>query len=305
MARDVPALRRPSEFLTSSDMGLGAFRLAVSDVTAQVARKAKAGPRRRADVEGVLAANLFDPDLESVLSRVPGGADGVAQGLLHEVRRYRPSSRSSARDVAGLVRIYLLSQIDTAWWAGVPMFSSDEDVLVSCALVDLDRLRRRGRLEFRYRRQPAGLAGRARDWAMRRVAPGRRPHTSGLRFAQARPECVVMLNQLAREFSAAAPAGTPPLWVTSVVRSAQHQHHLRSLGYAAVLPSAHCCGYAMDVEMRWFRRFDADRALAALLLERQDAGLINVIDEGQAWHICLSPTSRDGLRRAYAAAMGS
>jgi hypothetical protein len=70
------------------------------------------------------------------------------------------------------------------------------------------------------------------------------------------------------------------------------------------MPSAHCAGYAMDVEMRWFRRFDADGVLAAALLDRQDIGEVNVIDEGQAWHVCVSPAASERLRRAYATSFG-
>jgi hypothetical protein len=36
--------------------------------------------------------------------------------------------------------------------------------------------------------------------------------------------------------------------------------------------------------MQWFRQFDQDNLLARLLFERQAAGQLNVIDEGQAWH---------------------
>ena len=84
-----------------------------------------------------------------------------------------------------------------------------------------------------------------------------------------------------------------------MVRSVEHQHRLRSLGYAAVLPSSHCVGYACDVEMQWFRRFDENNLLARLLLERQEAGQINVIDEGQAWHLCVNPLAHDELQAAY------
>jgi hypothetical protein len=125
-----------------------------------------------------------------------------------------------------------------------------------------------------------------------------------LLFTRARPESVALLNQLARDFSSQAPPNTPALWVTSLVRSVQHQHRLRALGYAAVIPSAHCAGYAMDVEMRWFRRFDADGVLAAALLDRQDIGDVNVIDEGQAWHVCVSPSACDRLQQDYATAFG-
>ncbi len=97
------------------------------------------------------------------------------------------------------------------------------------------------------------------------------------------------LNHLADEFAQIAPDGTPPLWVTSVARSVEHQRHLKSLGYIALLPSAHCVGYAADIEMDWYRRFRAHRLLRGLLLDRQRADEVNVIDEGQAWHVCLRP----------------
>ena len=108
-----------------------------------------------------------------------------------------------------------------------------------------------------------------------------------------------MVNQIASECAAALPPRTPRIWVTSMVRSVQHQHRLRYLGYSAVLPSSHCVGYACDLEIRWFRRFDPENLLARLLFERQDAGQLNVIDEGRAWHLCVSPFACDELQAAY------
>jgi hypothetical protein len=52
----------------------------------------------------------------------------------------------------------------------------------------------------------------------------------------------------------------------------------------------------MDMEMTWFRRFGAHTSLKGLLLEQQRAGQVNVIDEGQAWHMCLSPDAATALR---------
>ena len=43
--------------------------------------------------------------------------------------------------------------------------------------------------------------------------------------------------------------------------------------------------------MSWFRRFGAAHVLEGLLLERQQAGEVNTIDEGQTWHLCLSPAA--------------
>ena len=51
-----------------------------------------------------------------------------------------------------------------------------------------------------------------------------------------------------------------------------------------------------DLEMTWFRRYNADKVLQALLLHRQHAGELNVIDEGQAWHVCVRPGVGRALR---------
>jgi len=69
-------------------------------------------------------------------------------------------------------------------------------------------------------------------------------------------------------------------------------------------PSGHCLGWAADVELEWYDRFGARPALAGLLLARQDAGEVNVVDEGQAWHVCLAPAARRRYRRAYESEMG-
>ena len=73
------------------------------------------------------------------------------------------------------------------------------------------------------------------------------------------------------------------------MRSVHHQGRLRDLGFTALLPSAHCRGWAADVEMTWFERFGANGALRDVLLDYQASGVLNVIDEGRAWHLCLAP----------------
>jgi hypothetical protein len=236
-----------------------------------------------------------------VLSRVDAGAGVTAERLMREIRLYRPSARSSASDLPTFIRILLLAQIDLVWWSGTPAFALDADVMRSGELVDLMPLRSEKMLRFQYCAQPTGLPGRARDWAQRQVLPNIRPRTAGLSFTRSRPAVIAVVNQIAEELAAALPPGTPRLWVTSTVRSVQHQHRLRALGYAAVLPSSHCVGYACDLEMQWYRQFDGDNVLARLLLERQEAGQLNVIDEGQAWHLCVNPLARDELNAAYRA----
>jgi hypothetical protein len=277
----------------AAEPDVAAYRRAVTDVHAELGGSGGLG---LVTAERILARRLAEPEITAVLAAIPGGIDAAVERILREARNYRQSARSSAGNLAGLIRIALLAQIDVLWWGHLPAYQADAHVHASTDLVDLRRLRRDGMLYFRYRLQASGLGGRAVRAVERRVAADRAPRTAGLKFASARPELVLLLNEIAAEFASLAPRGTPRLWVTSLARSLDHQSHLRSLGYAALVPSAHCVGYAADVEMAWFRRFHADRTLQALLLERQSAGEVNVIDEGQAWHLCLCPGASRALR---------
>jgi hypothetical protein len=271
-----------------------AYREAVSDVYTELASLGESPGTAMA--ERILARRLSEPEFAIVFSAMPSGPDAAIQRVVREIRIYRQSARSGAANLAGMIRIALLTQIDVLWWGHVPAYHSDADVLNAADLLDLDALKRDGLLLFRYRRQPSSLLGRAGRSAERLAAPGRAPLTAGLRFACGRPELIVLLNQIAADFARLAPAGTPRLWVTSLARSVSHQRHLRSLGYAALLPSAHCIGYAADIEMDWFRQFQAGGVLQRLLLDRQQTGEVNVIDEGQAWHLCVCPGAGRALR---------
>ncbi len=276
------------------DSDLSAYRGAVADVLAELA--AAGGPPSVSAAEQILTRRLAEPEFTVILSATLPGPEAAVQRVLREVRTYRHSARSSAGNLLAMIRIALLSQIDVLWWGHLRAYRDDADVLRSAELLDLDALRRGGMLLFRYRRQTSTFLGRAVRSAERLAVPGRAPRTAGLRFACARPELVVLLNQIAAEFARLAPTGTPRLWVTSLTRSVEHQRHLRSLGYAALLPSAHCVGFAADIEMAWFGHFGTDQLLQDLLLEHQRAGDVNVIDEGQAWHLCVRPGAGRALR---------
>ncbi|MFZ0216342.1 MAG: hypothetical protein WAM30_10440 [Candidatus Dormiibacterota bacterium] len=243
---------------------------------------------------------LAIPEVTQLLSAVPGGVEGVAGSLTEELRWYwHPAHRCTSRQSpSAWLRIYLLSRIDALWWNSTPEFQTDAEVLAAEGLAEIHQLRRSGRLHFSYHRLPRGLPGRARDWAYRRLLPARRPRTAGLKLTWVRPEMLIALNHLALEFKRAAPAGTPPMWVTSMVRSVEEQHELRALGYPAFVPSSHSSGYAFDVEVHWFARFGARTTLIDLLCEYQRAGAINAIDEGHVWHVCLSPDAVAETRRS-------
>jgi len=258
------------------------FARAVTDLLAETgAAQQRAGA---AGSEAVLARRLTEPQFATVLSATPAGADATVDRLLRRVSEHQATNPERMT----LLRILLLSQIDVVWWGAAEPYRDDTNVLRAPELVDLARLRREGRLAFRYRMQPRNLPGRLARAAVRRTLPGRRPHTAGLRFSRARPQLVTVLNRVAARLAAQVPAA-PPLWVTSLARSVEHQLRLAALGYPAMLPSAHCVGYAADVEMAWYRRFGAADALARILRELRTAGQLNVIDEGQVWHLCLHP----------------
>lgn len=272
---------------------LDSFALAVADLLAEAdAERCRAG---QAGVEAVLTRRLTGREFAEVFEATPAGADATADELL---RRVRAQPATGGPSDLTLVRTLLLSQIDIVWWGRTEPYRTDADLLRSEKLVDLEAPRRTGRLAFRYRMQPSGLAGRLGHAAQRRLLPGYRPRTAGMRFSRTRPAVMTLLNQVADRFAAAAPAGTPRLWVTSLARSVSHQIRLAALGYPAILPSAHCVGYAADLEMSWYRRFGADRALAGVLLDLRAAGQVNVIDEGQVWHVCLHPDAAARLSAA-------
>lgn len=279
----------------SADLAL--YRDAVNDLVGEA--RAFERPEDAGELGERLAARLTEPELAQVLDLVPGGVDAGTTGLLRELHRFRPGGRSSASDVPSLVRIFLLSQIDAVWWGGLPPYDTDNDVTASSDLVDLGPLRSRQMLGFQYRSRPEGVLGRVVDWAASRALPAKWPRPGDLRFTRTRPEAIAFLNRLAVEVADATAAATPPLWVTSLVRSVQHQHRLRALGFAALIPSSHCVGYGIDIELQWFRQFDPKGALPALLLEHQGEGEANVINEGPAWHVCLNPACCPELGRDY------
>lgn len=284
--------------MTAPSIAIGAYRDAVDDLMIELAAHGSTGDVHK--ITRILTERLAEHEFADLFAATPDGVEATQRMVMAEAEAFRPNSRSSAVDRAALIRIYLLAQIDAIWWGHSRPYATDLDVEAAADLVAIEAMR----VEFRYRRQADTLPVRAWRAAERRLAPGRRPHTAGLRFTQARPAVVELINQLAVEFRSLAPRGTPPLWVNSMTRSVGHQHRLRALGYAAILPSSHCTGYGVDIEMNWYRRYGAHGVLQRLLLGHRDAGRLNLIDEGQAWHICVSPSAIGSLLDDFARRTG-
>ncbi|MDV6278352.1 DUF5715 family protein [Rhodococcus erythropolis] len=258
-----------------------------------------------ADAVRVVRTALTSSIVESVLQRAPRGQRFAEEQLLHSIRSFSPTAASSANDLRSLVRIHLLSALDAAWWSDAIPFATDDEVRDSAELVDLRVLRRGREINFGFRVQAHDLPRRVMRAAVRRAAPRLTPATIGMKLPYGRPEVVALLNACALELAARSPARSPRLWVNSMARSTAYQNELRTFGYLAAASSAHCVGWAADVEMDWMRRRGMGALLEEILCRRAEEGQINLIDEGRAWHVCVNPRFVPTLRAMWRAQTGT
>ncbi len=263
------------------------YRARVEELVAELDVLPRGGPV--GDVARLLDEWARLPDVRRLVQVVPGGADRVLRQSLREYASFVPAAASNASSPASLLRILLLQQIDLAWWSTVPDLIEAHEVPGCADLVDLRSVRAGGGVRFGFGVASDRLLRRSRDFLVQRLLPMREPRGAGLSFPYARTELVALLNEMADRVALLAPPGTPRIWVNSIVRTVAHQNRLRALGFTALLPSAHCRGWAADVEMEWFERFRAHGVLREVMLDYQSAGVLNVIDEGRAWHLCLAP----------------
>ena len=245
-------------------------------------------PTANPDAVATLVSDALEATPLDELAHLRGGRERIVAQAVEDYRRFAPSEASNATSAAGLVRILLLQNVDLLWWEDVDDFATEADVRAA-RLLDLRDLKRVGQVHFSFGIASDGLVRRGRDFLVQRVTPSREPRGPGLAFTAIRPEMLGVLNEISRTTTQRAPVGTPPIRVNSIVRTVEHQNHLKSLGFSALSPSAHCRGWAADIEVTWFERFGAAGALREVLLDYLDRGILNVIDEGRAWHICLSP----------------
>lgn len=296
-------MRDPSSHVAIT---LRRFRESVDQLVEDVGSGGLEAQRRRS--HALLAQAATTPEIVRVLDRTPGATAGAMASMEREVEAYRPNARSAAHDLPATVRILLLSQIDAMWWGRLPAYQTTDEVGSTPELVDLRTPR--GRESVQCRVQPTTRLHRWARAVERRIVPNRTPRTAGVLSPRTRPEVRTLLEHLADDFHRLTPSGTPPLWVTSMTRSVEHQERLRALGYSAVLPSAHCTGHAVDLEMRWFERFGVSEILAEVLLAHQAEGRLNVINEGQGgtcasahplWRGCAPTTARWARTETWAA----
>lgn len=258
-----------------------------------------------ADVVREVRAALTSSIAESVLQRSPRGQQFAEEQLFHSILSFSPTEASSAKDLRSLVRIHLLSALDAVWWSDARPFATDDEVRLSAELVDLRVLRRGREINFGFRVQAHDVPRRVIRAAVRRTSLLLTPATIGMKLPYGRPEVVALLNDCAFELAARSPTRSPRLWVNSMARSTAYQNELRTFGYLAADSSAHCAGWAADVEMDWMRRRGMGALLEEILCRRAEEGQINLIDEGRAWHVCVNPRFVPTLRGMWRAQTGT
>lgn len=250
--------------------------------------------------------HLSDEHSRDLLAAAGTSAHLIGDRAARLADDFRPRAAATATTPWHDVDILLRQQIDIAWWANAPDFLTVSAVEGSADLVDMRDLQRRGEARFEFQLASDQLVPRMRNYAVRRWFPDAAPGTPGPSYPHARPAMVGLLNAVADDFAAALDGEGPPLWVNCITRAVEDQCRLQALGFSAHLPSAHCRGWAADLEVAWLERFDARDALLQVLQDYQRRGVVNAIDEGRIWHICLNPThARDFAPAAQAGHAGA
>lgn len=258
-------------------------------VDALVARLEGLAPEDPAYAQEI-ARTLDTSDAQALLQTGGIDTENLVERAVAAAARFRPRAAATAGSPAHEVEILLRQQIDLAWWADADDFDTDADLEASPFMVDLRRLRKDNELNFRFLLASDRLAPRAYKYVIRTWFPGYAPGTPGLSSPYARPEMVALLNLIAAEFARRAGAGAPPLWINCITRTVVDQCQLLELGFSAHYPSAHCRGWAADLEVGWYERFGLDGVLTGILTEWAEAGKITAIDEDRIWHVCPHPS---------------
>lgn len=263
------------------------------EAVAQLLSRLRAVPDDPGQLRRIVAEAVEGPAMRPVLLAAGVDPEHLTSRALAASQGYRARAAATATSPEHEVEIMLRQQVDLAWWAHAQDFDTDADLIASPEMVDLRTLRRGSRLQFRFALASDHLVPRAWKYAIRRWRPDYAPGTPGLSSPYARPQMVALLNALARDFAdraQAGGAGAPPLWVNSITRTVAHQCQLLELGFSAHYPSAHCKGWAADIEVGWYARFGLERTLTEVLSSWQEEGRISAIDEGRIWHVCPHPS---------------
>jgi hypothetical protein len=258
-------------------------------------------------------------------TRSPDEARDVAEALLldserllgaESLERFReeaaylwstfPERVKHLRKYQEMATVLLGQAVDAAWYAGYPHYRTDADVRGDDTLVTFRRSRKDFVVRFDYvqyhghrlMRIPNSVRLRYRRV---RNHPGR--YTHGLTTTRCARAMAALLNEIAEAVTSDLhPARPVRIMVNSVLRTVAFQHSLATWGYVAPRRSAHVAGFAADIEKRWYERHDprVGRSLELVIADLVERGVIEAVDEGSHWHVCLDPAHIPAFEARFA-----
>ncbi len=198
------------------------------------------------------------------------------------------------RKLKSKLLIYLLQHIEYFWYKDFTIIENTEEVLQATPIYKLDTLRKKYQILFQYRHFKKGLLSRSQNGLRKRIDIMRKNpagNTIGMQTGYCRIEIMALLNEINENISMAY-GKQIKLQVNSILRTLENQQQLINIGYNATSFSSHCLGYAVDIERKWYAINNKKlfRIIKSCLEEYHQKGLINLINEGIVWHICLSPS---------------
>ncbi len=208
---------------------------------------------------------------------------------------HHPRRRRTHETYKEILTILLEQSIDAYWYADFPKYECDRDVDNDQDLYSFRKFGADVDVKFmyvqyyghRWMRVPNALRLRYRRLVNH---PGR--YTQGLTTVRCKKSMVGLINQLCEDVTDDIGSGKPlKILVNSLLRTVEYQRSLAQLGYIAPRSSSHVVGYAVDFERVWYKQYHthAYTAIQHRLDHLFRQNIINVIDEGTHWHVCLNP----------------
>ena len=206
-----------------------------------------------------------------------------------------PQRRKNHDTYKEILTILLEQSIEAYWYAGFPKYNCDHDVYKDKELYNFGRFRADVEVKFMYvqyyrhigMRVPNALRLRYRRLVNH---PGR--YTQGLTTVKCKKSMLGLINQLCEDVTYDLGSSKPlKILVNSLLRTVEYQCSLAQLGYIAPRSSSHVVGYGVDLERVWYKQYhtQAYTAIQHRLDHLVRQNIINAIDEGTHWHVCLNP----------------
>lgn len=183
-------------------------------------------------------------------------------------------------------------KIERIWYAGYSPYQTESEILSDIELINFKKVQKSFFTFIHLIEKPGTRIINSLRRRVRFLINHPAGRTMGLMNVYAKPAMFNYLNYVsilvAKDIGEKKPF---PYLVNSIIRSVEHQNHLQTIGYPALDESAHCIGYAADLEQFWYQknRPDVHLALTKILENHRQSQIINLMNYGRFWHVCLNP----------------